>query len=466
MAFNNWPYTNFQDLNLGWILNTYKNALNKALDALGKANAVEAEVGTYTDQINAATLTANQASATANQAMELANTANELLYIFDHGESKAQNFVKYVEGATVFVSATDIFTAVAGDHKLPVFMDRNNYIYEMAGFETNPDNPLEVTRFRFIRDGGDRQYIVWIDRSANITYTTAYSGVGTLNVNFTSLQSTGQTSCDKTYAEVRQAYNSGMTVRCHVVDEIHHVEYYAYDCEFIENDETGDYFRWCSPYVSAISGFYKPFLREDELCNIGTATISGGGSADAVLYTAQTLTSAQKTQARSNIGAGKSTVTVSNSVMTIVDADTGSQTAYPIGGGGSYSPYTIPVTLSGGVYSTTATAMDVYEHILDCRIEFNGVYYYQIGATLSGTFGDVYLASANPAASGKYDVDIFQVHLPGNSNLCTVTKYEKDIKLLPDTTNASAADFLMLDSNKNPAWVAVPNAANVSFGGV
>lgn len=332
MAFNNWPYTNFQDLNLNWILNTYKNALNKALEALGKATAVEATVGTYTDSINAATLTANQASATANQAMELAETANELLYIFDHGESKAQNFVKYVEGETVFVSATDIFTAITGNHKLPVFMDRNNYIYDMAGFETNPENPLEVTRFRFVRDGGDRQYIVWIDRSANITYTTVYSGGGTLDVNCTSLQSTGQTSCDKTYAEVNQAYNSGMTVRCHVVDEIHHVEYYAYDCEFIENDETGDYFRWCSPYLSAISGFYKPFLREDELCNIITSTISGGGSADAVLYTAQTLTSAQKTQARSNIGAGKSSVSVNNNIMTIVDEASGNQNAYPLGG--------------------------------------------------------------------------------------------------------------------------------------
>lgn len=409
MAFNNFPYTNFQDLNLGWILSTYKTALNKALEALGKANAVEATVGTYTDSINAATLTANQANATANQAMNIARNANEVLFISADAENKAVNYVTWSQGVSGYVTALDIYNAIVVDHKVPIFMDRSQYIYEMAGYETDPNSPLTITRFKFQKDGGNRQDIVWIDSTGSITYTTVYRGAGTFVVNITHSQSTGYITSDKTYSEISSAYNSGMTVQCHVVDEVRNLEYYAYDCFFTENSETGDYFGWVSPYDYSNTRFYRAFVREDNLVGISVLPISGGG--------------------------------------------------------GSYSPYLIPVTLSGGVYSTTATGEDVFDNILDCRIIFNGLYYYPIGSTLSETFGDAYFACSNPSSSGTIENDIFAVHLNG-TNACTVTRYEKDIKLLPDTTNASADDFLMLDSNKNPAWVAVPNAANVTFGGV
>lgn len=447
MAFNNWPYTNFQDLNLGWIISTYKTALNKALEALGKANAVEAEVGTYTDQINAATLT-------ANQAMDIARNANEVLFISADAENKAVNYVTWSQGGSGYVTAADIYSAIVTDHKVPVFMDRSQYIYEMAGYETDPNSPLTITRFKFQKDGGNRQDIVWIDGTGSITYTTAYRGAGTFVVNITNSQATGSITSDKTYSEISNAYNSGMTVQCHVVDEIRNQEYYAYDCFFTENSETGDYFGWVSPYDYSNTRFYRAFVREDNLVGISVLPISGGGGGisiqdvidtvndgdtNALLSTAQTLSAAQQAQVKQNLGIS--------------------------GGGGSYSPYTIPVTLSGGVYSTTATGNDVFNHILDCRIVFNGVYYYPIGSTLSGAFGDAYFACTNPSASGTIENDIFAVHLNGDQ-ACNVTSYSRDIKLLPDTASASADDFLMLDSNKNPAWVAVPNAANVSFGGV
>lgn len=454
MAFNNWPYTNFQDLNLGWIISTYKTALNKALEALGKANSVEAEVGTYTDQINAATLTANQASATANQAMNIASNANEVLFISADSENKAVNFVTWSQGESGYVTALDIYNAIVTDHKVPIFMDRNQYIYEMAGYETDPNSPLTITRFKFTKNGGNREDIVWIDRTGSITYTTAYSGGGTLVVNITRSSGSGTTTSDTTYAAIESAYENGMTVQCHVVDELNGLEYYAYDCFFTENNDTGDYFGWYSPFDYTNSRFYRAFVREDGLAGISNIPVSGGGGGgisiqdvidtvndgdtNALLSTAQTLSAAQQAQVKQNLGISDS--------------------------GGSYSPYLIPVTQIGNSYSTTATGYDVFNHILDCRIVFNGVYYYPIGSTISGPFGHAYFACSDPHTSGMYNVDIFDVHLQG-TDACTVTRYEKDILLLPATTNASADDFLMLDSNKNPAWVAVPNAANVSFGG-
>jgi hypothetical protein len=140
------------------------------------------------------------------------------------------------------------------------------------------------------------------------------------------------------------------------------------------------------------------------------------------------------------------------------------KTSTPIGGGSA--PYKIPVSVSGGVYSTTATGAEIFENRFNCYAEINGVMYYPVGCSTSGPVGDVYLAAVDPHTAGSYDVEILQFHLTGANNIATVTRYSNDITTLPDTTNANADDFLMLDSNKNPAWVAVPNAANVSFGGV
>lgn len=453
MAFNNWPYTNFQDLNLGWIISTYKTALNKALEALGKANAVEAEVGTYTDQINAATLTANQASSTANQAMDIARNANEVLFISADAENKAVNYVTWSQGGSGYVTAADIYSAIVTDHKVPVFMDRSQYIYEMAGYETDPNSPLTITRFKFQKDGGNRQDIVWIDGTGSITYTTAYRGAGTFVVNITHSQATGYITSDKTYSEISNAYNSGMTVQCHVVDEIRNQEYYAYDCFFTENSETGDYFGWVSPYDYSNTRFYRAFVKEDNLVGISVLPISGGeggisiqdvidavndGDTNALLSTAQTLSAAQQAQVKQNLGISDS--------------------------GGSYSPYLIPVTQIGNSYSTTATGYDVYNHILDCRIVFNGVYYYQIGSTLSGAFGNAYFACTNPSAIGTIENDIFAVRLRGNDT-CTIAKYERDVSLLPVMSSADAGKFARV--NSSGVWVAetVPSAESNSFGG-
>ena len=396
MAFNNFPYTNFQDLNLGWIISTYKTALNKELEALGKANAVEAEVGTYTDQINAATLTANQASATANQAMNVASNANEVLFISADSENKAVNYVTWSQGGSGYVTAADIYSAIVTDHKVPIFMDRSQYIYEMAGYETDPNSPLTITRFKFTKNGGNREDIVWIDGTGSITYTTSYSGGGTLVVNITRSSGSGTTTSDTTYAAIESAYENGMTVQCHVVDELNGLVYYAYDCFFTENNDTGDYFGWYSPFDYTNSRFYRAFVREDGLAGISNIPVSGGGSGssiqdiidtvnngdtNALLSTAQTLSAAQQAQVKQNLG---------------------------ITSGGSSGMTQIPISSSGGVYSTTMTATELLDCLTSngCFAVVNGVYYVPVGGSYSGPYGNIYMQSVDQSSLTKTDVSV------------------------------------------------------------
>lgn len=81
----------------------------------------------------------------------------------------------------------------------------------------------------------------------------------------------------------------------------------------------------------------------------------GGGAADAVLYTAQTLTEGQKEQARENIGAGvaETVVTVSGTTPTITPA---ANTRYKCGELESLTISNPPAT---GMYSIVFTSGSV-----------------------------------------------------------------------------------------------------------
>lgn len=52
MAFNNFPYTNFQDLNLDWIMRNVKTALLNSSDAVETANNLKNFVETYFDNLD------------------------------------------------------------------------------------------------------------------------------------------------------------------------------------------------------------------------------------------------------------------------------------------------------------------------------------------------------------------------------------------------------------------------------
>ena len=484
MAFNNFPYTNFQDLNLGWILQTYKEALTKATEALAKAVSAENTAAGYSEQINTA-------NANASEALSIARNANEVLFIFADPENKAVNYVNYSQGETVYIAAQDIFSAITADHKVPIFMDNMLYVYELAGYETDPEQPLMVTRFKFTKKSENSTDIAWIDRNGSITYTRIQGGGNGFPVVFNyipqnpELAESGYWDSDKTYAEILAAINNGESIFLTVkidgetrelinnayISKSANGTYIAlgysrgfdiYDSPYYTNtDNLLVYYTInANDFVSVHKMFTVPPSSTQLTSRVLTVNSSGkaewlpasgggisiqdvidtvnDGDTNALLSTAQTLSAAEKAQVKQNLGISDS--------------------------GGSYSPYLIPVTQIGNSYSTTATGYDVFDHILDCRIVFNGVYYYQIGSTLSGAFGDAYFACTNPSAIGTIENDIFAVRLNGNS-ACTITKYDRDVSLLPVMSSADAGKFARV--NSSGVWVAetVPSAESNSFGG-
>lgn len=52
MAFNNFPYTNFQDLNLGWIMNNVKIAVSNSVEAVSAAEELKQFVNTYFNNLD------------------------------------------------------------------------------------------------------------------------------------------------------------------------------------------------------------------------------------------------------------------------------------------------------------------------------------------------------------------------------------------------------------------------------
>ena len=184
--------------------------------------------------------------------------------------------------------------------------------------------------------------------------------------------------------------------------------------------------------------------------NIVTKTLTpvGGGTvADAVLYTQQTLTDVQKAQARDNIGADS-------------------------------RPLILNVTENNGVYTVDKTAAEIRANLHNLALTFGlneGVYIdsYKIFGSPPYTFC-VFTVTDPASTSVSYVEYVVYVYMAGLApseadDVPTVNRnlYTHNIGggSLPDTTNASAGDFLRLDSNKNVVWQAVPAAESNSFGG-
>lgn len=202
--------------------------------------------------------------------------------------------------------------------------------------------------------------------------------------------------------------------------------------------------------------FYRVFNGNIEVVtlppnsSVATKTITaiGGSAAGAVLYdTAQTLTAQQKAQARDNIGADS-------------------------------SPLILNVTENNRVFTVDKTAAEIRENLHNLALTFGlneGVYIdsYKIYGSPPYTFC-VFTVTDPESTSVSYVEYVVCVYMAGLApseadDVPTVNRnlYTHNIGggSLPDTTNASAGDFLRLDSNKNVVWQAVPAAESNSFGG-
>lgn len=441
MAFNiweRWPWTSFQNLNLDWLMKAVKEAVTAAEQASDS-------VGQFDDRI-----TANE-NAIDQLEIDL-DTISSPVRVYVNSDLEAFYHGQHITGVEL--------KAMLQTHGDLPYVEFNGEVYMLDTASNAGD-----LRFSMGHTSGamDDDLVIRHIMIPAQSYSCAYSisnigsgGGSSGNVFAVVVRSqSGGYVADHTYSEILSQMQNGR-IPVLLVSQGGNTVFSV--CGMVS---TGS--RTINGQTIPCIHFADPTWLFSTDSNVGLWTIDANGvdhtaalkqmatldniiqfvddgvTTNALLKTAQTLSAAEQAQVKQNIGISDS--------------------------GGSYSPYLIPVTQSGGVYSTTATGNDVFEHILDSRIVLNGVHYYPIGATLSGPFGDAYFACSNPSASGTIENDIFAVHLNGDQ-ACTVTSYSRDIKLLPDTASASADDFLMLDSNKNPVWVSVPNAANVSFGGV
>lgn len=123
-------------------------------------------------------------------------------------------------------------------------------------------------------------------------------------------------------------------------------------------------------------------------------------------------------------------------------------------------PFEIPITESGGTYSTTATAADILANKDNCAIVLNSLglripldYYRVVGNATYLAFGTL---SHSPPTIANFVISV------DGSNV-RVQEGEYEIRSLPDPTYASANDFLCLNAQKQPIWKTVPSYQGGSY---
>lgn len=433
MAFNNWPYTNFQDLNLGWILGKLGVVEKLAIDAA-------ADVAQYDARITANT------NAIQQLGIEL-GTISDVARVFVNNDLEAYYRGKHITGSEL--------VSVLQSHGTLPYVEYNGEIYMLdtvsnagdlrfsMGHTVDALNELVIRHIMIPAQSYNAAY--------SITNVSAGSGgsssVFTVTITDRGAYATPQYICDHTYAEIYSQMQNDKTPILLVSMGSNPTTY-----EICGMGVTGT--RTINGESVACIRFADPYWLVNSSNDVGVWTIDANGNVDhmaalkqlavldnivdlvndgvstnALLKTAQTLTAAQQEQVRTNIGAGT-------------------------------TPYQIPVTVSDGVYSTTATGLEIFENRANCYAEAGGLAYYPIGCSLSGPVGTVYLASFDPHTSGAYDGEILQFNLTGASNVATVSHYSNDIATRESVITDSDSSIQM-DINPNTLYI-FPNAGQLT----
>lgn len=428
MAFNNWPYTNFQDLNLGWILNKIKEAITSASAAFAKAEAVETEVDTYSQRISDAETDAETARTIAYSVqadvVNAQSDATSAIAIGRAAQSTANTALSTANSASSIASGAADSADSAVDTAADAARDAATAL-QLANLASEDYLNVGITVFPSDSPQADKnadQILTAVLANKKIKFTLDDARTGETHTTYDYTIDPVDNTVSDIDINVIFEISVSSSLNKYIIITFHKV---------VSGGNTT--YSITSTDVSFSGGGGGGGISIQDVID----TVNDGDT-NALLSTAQTLSAAEKAQVKQNLGISDS--------------------------GGSYSPYLIPVTQIGNSYSTTATGYDVFDHILDCRIVFNGVYYYQIGSTLSGAFGNAYFACTNPSGIGTIENDIFAVRLNGNS-ACTITKYDRDVSLLPVMSSADAGKFARV--NSSGVWVAetVPSAESNSFGG-
>lgn len=416
MAFNifeRWPWTSFQNLNLDWLMTAVKEAGTKADEAAASVGQFDARITQNTNAIEELGIDLETISSTARV---FVNSSLEAFYRGNH------------------ITGAELVAMVQQHGDLP-YVEYNGEVYMLDTVSTAGDMRFSMAHITTLNDVIIR-HIMIPAQSYNAAYsiTNVGSGGGSSNVFTVTITDRGdyatpQYICDHTFAEIRSQIGAGNTPVFLINLAADSGIYNA--CGSVI--ATADYIDVFDPSGTTL-GKWKidssnNISRYNAIANFATIDTVFD---NAVIYSGpQTLTAAQQAQARENIGA--------------------------VG-----APYRIPITVSGGVYSTTATGTEVFENRANCYAEVNGVMFYPVGCNSSGPHGDLFLASAEPTASNIISNDVLKITMNGTA-VAAVQHFTADVDALPVVTTSDNGKFLRVVSG---AWAAaiVPDAESTEFG--
>lgn len=119
-------------------------------------------------------------------------------------------------------------------------------------------------------------------------------------VEITFSQETGTFSASMTYADIVSAIEEGHTMVMHVVDGLHHNEYYSATMKVTETSGGVKVIYWESPAftVNGATVFYEPFINEYDTAGVVPRTITGSGSDTFIIHYDSDTETADKTFAK------------------------------------------------------------------------------------------------------------------------------------------------------------------------
>lgn len=438
MSFNiweRWPWTSFQNLNLDWLMKAVKEAVTTAQNAA-------ASVGQFDARITANTEAIDDLSGEVE-------TISSPVRVFVSTELEARYRGNLITGAELL--------AMAQTHGDLPYVEYNGEVYMLdtasaagdlrfsMGHTVTGFNDLVIRHISIPAQSSNAAYSI-----TNVSAGGSGSSGNVFAVIISPNLSTGEGYiCDHTYAEIYSQMQNGRIPVLLVETGSNPTAYQI--CGMGRTDTAT-----ISGQSVACIRFADPHWMTDGSYNgVGIWTIYANNNvgrenvsktyitmdafySNAVTVTPQTFTEAEKAIARENIG-----VSGSGSNMT-----------------------QIPISSSGGVYSTTMTATELLNCLATngCFAVVNGVYYVPVGGSYSGPFGNIYLQSVDQSDATKTDVSVLRLQMNDNNTpTVTVTLYEQDVLLLPAVTAADNDKFLRVVSG---AWAAdtVPSAETTSFG--
>ena len=457
MAFNNWPYTNFQDLNLGWILSKIKESLTGSAAALAKAEAVENEVETYSQRISDAETEIDA------QDQRITDVETEL----DDLSTEVGTYSQRISDAEAEADSARDIANTARETATNAQSDATSGIAIGQAAQSTANTALtNANNALTIANGAANSADVAVDSATDAARDAAVAlqlanlaSDDYLNVSI-AVYPSNPAQATKNVDEILTAVTANKKIKFTLDDaitgETHTTYHYTIDpVENTANDIDVNVIFDVSVSSSlnkyVVVTFHKVVSGGDTTYSITSTDVSfsGSGSASgAVLYdTQQNLTDAQKAQARNNIEA--------DSRQLILN-----------------------VTDNNGVLSVDKTAAEIRANLHNLALTFGlneGVWIDSYSVKGSPPVYDIVFSVADPETSSvsytEYTVNVYQAgYAPSEAeDVPSVTKRLITHNIgggsLPSTSGASAGDFLRLDTNMNVVWETVPSAESNSFGG-